>query len=471
MTNSPLDFRDSRLLLAEESKDELIDEILRLRQEKQSWEKEKQKLEKQLEDLKKQINKPAFIKIPVYKKKKRWKKLGRPAGHPGCTRPKPEVIHHIVEQTLDQCPDCGGKSLSPWPSEDEEHIQEDIVPARVEATKFIRHAYHCSHCHKLQRAPYAPGEVPCSYLGPNVLVQTILMKYHHGLPYSKIQMMFKELCGLIVTDSALAQALQRLAHWLEVEKQVILDAVRASPWIHGDETGWKIAGINHWLWDFVNQRLALYRIVQSRGRKIPQEVLGKDYRGILLSDFLSAYDKSGKRRQRCLVHLIREMNRCRETDRSVEYLLAYRKLKRILSDAKTLDQKRGQLAPWTFARRVSLIKARLFDFACQPFKNKNWKRLSKRLLKYYEEILTFLEVPGLPQDNNHAERMIRPNVIFRKISFQNMSRKGADAHEVLMSLLQTLRLQNKNPIEFFKTAYLRHRQDNPVPVLSFLPSR
>ncbi|TAJ71558.1 MAG: IS66 family transposase, partial [Gallionellaceae bacterium] len=348
-----------------------------------------QALEKQLEDLKKQINKPAFIKVPVYKKKKRWKKLGRPVGHPGCTRPKPEIIHHVVEQTLEKCPDCGRKSLSPWPSEDEEHVQEDIVPAHVEATKFIRHAYQCSHCHKLQRAPYGPGEIPCSYLGPNVLVQTILMKYHHGLPYSKIQMMFKELCGLTVTDSALAQALQRLAHWLEVEKQVIVDAVRASPWIHGDETGWKIAGINHWLWDFVNQRLALYRIAQSRGQKIPQEMLGKNYRGILLSDFLSAYDKSGKRRQRCLVHLIREMHRCRETDRSMEYLLAYRQLKRILNDAKRLDQKRGELAPWTFAHRVSLIKGRLLDFACQPFKNKNWKRLSKRLLKYYEEILTF----------------------------------------------------------------------------------
>src|SRR3989338_9626576 len=104
MTNSPLDFRNSRLLLAEDSKDELIDEILRLRQEKQNWEQEKQKLEKQLEDLKKQINKPAFIKIPIYRKKKRWKKLGRPVGHPGCTRPKPDVIDHIVEQTMERCP-------------------------------------------------------------------------------------------------------------------------------------------------------------------------------------------------------------------------------------------------------------------------------------------------------------------------------------------------------------------------------
>src|SRR3989338_11131045 len=121
MTSAPLDFWDSRLLVAEESKDELIDEILRLREEKQSWEKEKQKLEKQLEDLKKQI-KPAFIKIPIYKRKKRWKKLGRPVGHPGCTRPKPEVINHIVEQSLEKCPDCGQESLSELVTESQEHI-------------------------------------------------------------------------------------------------------------------------------------------------------------------------------------------------------------------------------------------------------------------------------------------------------------------------------------------------------------
>ena len=310
MINLPLDFSDCRLQLAEESKDELIDEILRLREEKQKLAQKNQELQKQLEDLKKQT-KPAFIKIPVYKKKKRWKKLGRPAGHPGCTRRKPEVIDHIVEQKLERCPDCGQESLSELVTEAQEHIQEDIVPARVEATKFIRHAYWCSECKKQKTAPYGIAEVPYGYFGPNVLVQTILMKYHHGLPYSKIQMMFKELCGLTVTDSALAQALQRLAHWLEVEEEVILEAARASPWIHGDETGWKIAGTNHWLWDFVNQKLALYRIERGRGRKIPEEVLGQNYRGIVLSDFLSAYDKSGRRRQRCLVHLIREMNQCR----------------------------------------------------------------------------------------------------------------------------------------------------------------
>lgn len=450
------------VVFAEKTKDELIEEILRLQDENETLRKENEILKKQAE------SKP--LKIAVLQRKKRWKKLGRPAGHPGSTRPKPEIIHHTVHQTLERCPDCGQDTLSELPSEAEEHIQEDIVPATVEATQFIRHGYWCSNCKTRKQAPYAPEEIPYGYLGPNALIHTLIMKYHHGLPYSKIQTLFQELCGLRVTDSALAQALQRMAKWLQVEEDVIVDSVRASPWIHMDETGWKIQGTNHWLWDFVNDKLALYRIRRSRGRNVPEEVLTKEYSGIPITDFLSAYDKSGRRRQRCLVHLTREMSECKKTDSSEEYALAYKKLKRIIEDAKRLNEMRGKLVPWVFTRRVLRMKERLFDFATQPFANQNWKRLSKRLLKYYREILTFLDVPGLPSDNNHAERMIRPNVIFRKISFQNMSEKGAHAHEVLMSILQTLRLESRNAVEFLKTAYLKHRQGNPTPLLS-IPSR
>ena len=62
--------------------------------------------------------------------------------------------------------------------------------------------------------------------------------------------------------------------------------------------------------------------------------------------------------------------------------------------------------------------------------------------------------------------MIRPHVIIRNRSFQNRSDRGAGAHEVMMSLLHTLRLQDKDPLDFFKKAVLRHSQGNPIPILS-----
>jgi transposase len=366
---------------------------------------------------------------------------------------------------LDFCPDCGCKQLSACPSTTEEHIQEDIIPAHVEVTKFVHHGYWCPCCGEVKVAGYVPDEVPYGYLGPNVLILIIRMKYHQGLSYEKIEKFLEGFCGLKVTQSGMAQALQRISRWLKVEEDIVLAAIRASPYNHIDETGWKIAGRGHWLWDFVNQCVALYRIRQSRGRKVLVEILGENYDGDVVSDFLSAYNKIGKHRQRCLVHLDREMHRVKELDCSLESLNSYRRLRRIVQDARRLDERRKTLNSVVFIRRLRKLEKRLFDFATGVFARKHWQRLSARMLKHYDEILTFLKVPGLPSHNNHAERMIRPNVIFRKISFQNMSQRGARAHEVLMSLQETLRLQKLDPSDFFKRAYLSHRQGRPEQML------
>ncbi len=442
--------------MADDNKEALVDEVLRLR-------KEVRELKELLEKMKEK--EAAKKQYPIKRLKKRWKKLGAPVGHWGATREKPSQIDHVVEQYLESCPGCGHKELTPCPSATSEHIQEDIIPAKVEVTKFIHHGYWCPCCGHIQRAGCAPEEVPYGYLGPNVLMQTVLMKYHQGLSYDKIVKFFEDFCSLKVTDSGLVQALQRIARWLNVEERVLLEAIRASPYLHMDETGWKVAGVNHWLWNFVNERLALYRIRRSRGRDVPKEILKQDYGGVVISDFLSAYDKTGRLRQRCLVHLKREMKRVIELDRSEPSLKAYQKLNRILKDAFRLNEERKDLLDLTFCRRLRRLEIRLFDFACATYAGKHWQRISARLLKYYKEILTFLKVPGLSSHNNLAERMIRPNVIFRKISFENMSIRGALAHEVLMSLLQTLRLQKLNPSQFFKRAYLYHRQGNTLPLL------
>ena len=167
--------RDKYLLLVEPTKEELVDELLRLREENEI-------LKKKLE------TKNIFEKFAAEKKrlKVRWKPLGRPEGHPGATRIKPAQINHEIHQTLDVCPDCGENTLSELPSEKQIHIQEDIIPVKIEATKFVRHGYWCSNCKEKKAAPYAAGEIPYGYLGPNILIQSVLMKYHHGLPYEKM---------------------------------------------------------------------------------------------------------------------------------------------------------------------------------------------------------------------------------------------------------------------------------------------
>lgn len=454
---------DTKILLLQE-KEILVDEILKLRKENEEWRRKFEETSKELEKLKEKVSRSSH-KFPD-KSKKRGKppsQWGRKAGHPGCTRPTPNHIDREVEQTLKRCPDCQEQL-----SESQgvvEHIQEDIVPSRVEVTKFKRHRYWCKKCEKVVTAPYAPGEVPCGYLGPLALTQMALLKYYHALPGNKIVKVFEVFCGLKVSEGAIAQALQRMAQWLGVEAEVLMTAIRESAYVHVDETGWKINGAKHWLWAFANKKLAFYKIDRSRGSKVPIGLLGNPFPGILISDFYSAYNKMKCRQQKCLVHLLREMRDCRGKDPPLDYRVPYKLLKRILSDAHRLQASQGSMPPLDFVRKVRRIKERLFLFATTPHSNKHWQRLSGRFLKHEKKMLTFLDFPGLPSNNNLAERMIRPHVILRNRWFHNRTNKGAQAHGTLTSILHSLTLQGKSLIPSFSQAYLAHRQGNPQPLL------
>lgn len=449
--------RDGILKFGETSREELIDTILR-------QEKEIEALKKKLKEQEQREAQKKFLKLQrLLAKARHPKKPGQKAGHVGITRTKPQVIDRIVTQTLTNCPDCHHRLSAV--QEIIDHIQEDIIPAQAQVTCFKKERRYCSHCRKLVTAPYAPEEIPHGNLGLNVLIQTVILKYHHGLPFNKIKELFESLCHFEVSEGALAQALQRISQWLQVEQDQILKAVRSSPHLHMDETGWKVSGTKHWLWATVNERLAYYQIAQSRGAKIPKAILPKDYSGILVTDFYSAYNRLPGKKQKCLVHLMREMHELYLKDQSEAFLEHHKTLKRIIADALRLKEAQPQMALPVYQRRIKRLKTRLFLWSCRDYRNKHLKRLAKRFLTHWLHLLTFLEHPEISFNNNLAERMIRHHVILRNRSFQNRSQKGAEAHQTLMSLLHTLLLQDKNPLTFLKEAYLKHRQGNPLPIL------
>jgi len=111
-----------------------------------------------------------------------------------------------------------------------------------------------------------------------------------------------------------------------------------------------------------------------------------------------------------------------------------------------------------YRRRVRRIKERLGHFACAPYSNKHWQRLSKRLLKFQTSIFIFLDTPGVRSHNNTDERAIRPQGIIRNRSFQNRTIRGADAHSTMTSVVETLWRQKRNPLEELQTIYPLQRQ-------------
>ena len=94
------------------------------------------------------------------------------------------------------------------------------------------------------------------------------------------------------------------------------------------------------------------------------------------------------------------------------------------------------------------------------------RRLTRRLRRYAEYLLTFLDYADVPCENNFAERQIRPAVIIRKNSQSNRSDRGAATQAVLMSVYRTLKLRGLNPTETIAGAlrtYVATGQLPPLP--------
>jgi hypothetical protein len=100
--------------------------------------------------------------------------------------------------------------------------------------------------------------------------------------------------------------------------------------------------------------------------------------------------------------------------------------------------------PGPAGRSIARLRRALRTSVAHPLADTFLTKLSAQ----WRELVTCLEVRGVCAHNNLAERLLRDNVILRKITFGNRSDKSVENHQVLMSLIQTTRLQNLNPLTF-----------------------
>ena len=372
------------------------------------------------------------------------KKKGGLLGHAGWFRQRAKSIDKIEDVRLDKCPICGCKEIRECKGI-RKHLQQDIILPEIETTLFKKHRYYCNRCKKVLTAK-GKGELANSYIGPTAKAIAVFLKYGVKISDRDIVNIFDKMFNLRIRPSSIAGFREQLKNQSKQIYDELLTALRESDFIHADETGWGLMG---WLWKFSNKKISITHIDESRGQKVVEAVLGKDYDGILISDFLSAYNKvDAKAKQRCLIHLLRDLKKVIRYWHDDKQVLRYcRRLKKLLEEAIKLHKDYLDI-PWDgeYYRRRQFITDKLLDFRFPNPNKKVLQRFVKRLNRHKEELFSFLYYRGVDFHNNHAEQQIRPDVIFRKITFGNKSINGAQTHQVLMSILQTAKLNNLDPI-------------------------
>jgi transposase len=431
-------------------------------------ERENRKLRRQLDDSRREKHRQAhpFRRAQTNAAHAPAKKPGRPKGHQADLRPIPtlEQIDRVIEVPLKECPLCH------VPVDEQDQVvqfQTDLPPIVPIVTQFnietgwcpcCRQRWQGRHPEQTSDAKGAAGNT----LGPVVLTMAAEMKHRLGVSYRKICDFLQTYCNLKACPAAFVRAEKRLADLARPTYDLLLDALRRAQVVHADETGWRIGRANAWLWVFSSKQATIYAIRHSRGSDVPQEILGPDFDGYLLVDGGKAYELLSYTKGQCNGHLLRRLHNLKDTvsKREQQFL---QELSTLLQEAIDLAQRRDDLTPEGYGRRVQEIDNRLEDwlldrFGRYQFLSADLKRLAKHVANHRDEWLLFLRVPEVPPTNNHAEQMLRPAVITRKIGGCNKNLWGALVHSILASIMVSCHRQGKRFLDLARQLW---RSDQP----------
>jgi len=388
------------------------------------------------------------------------KKSGAQPGHNGSRRKKPVQPTREEEHTLDKCPVCGG--VVGEPTETRKRIIEDIPVTQPEVVEHHIPRCYCKNCKKLVE-PRVPDALPGAELGHRTFALSAWLHYGLGHSLSQIASVLDTTFQHTVSAGGLLQGWGRMAMIFEPWYHQIADLACESSVLHADETGHRVAGQTRWLWCFATAEVTYYQIDDSRGEKALQEFFLESYQGVLVTDFWPAYNRVlCRKRQMCLVHLLRELEKVDVRNRREEWIEFRDRLKRLLRDAIRL-WKRKNLSSEEFASKRKRLDIRLVELIDSKQKDADAKRLTKRLKKHRHELFTFLDEPDVPFDNNLAEREIRPAVLMRKNSFHNMTDEGALVQAMLMTVFRTLKRRGLNPVDAMVEALREYVSTGELP--------
>jgi transposase len=432
----------------------LIEIILQLQKDFKALEKEniqlKEKLQKnKIDEVSKQTNKPSSKKAdwekdiknkPSQQKKRKRKRFARKgSGNQAKTR----KANKFEYSTVDICGNCG-KNLQNKKAllSINEHIVEDI-PNPIEQTdiiKIIKEKKYCT-CQHVTTAK-SVSVLPQSDIGINITILICYLWIALCLPFTKIKDYLSSFYHFKISTSGLSKHIMIITEAMKPVYEEIHDNIKNDPVLFADETGWRVKGKNWWLWVFGTTKSAYFVVDQSRGSDVVRRVLGEIFLGVLVVDGWSAYLSLTCEKQTCMAHIFRKIRKLRDAFPELSSVHKfYIKLRRIIRDGEKLQQQRDEINDIVFQRRLLKLHNRLENLV--QWKNPNTILLDiiQKVKRQQPRILTFIEHPNVPSDNNYAERLIRIGVLKRKISGGSMSAKGANSYAILLSIYTTCRLR------------------------------
>jgi hypothetical protein len=350
-----------------------------------------------------------------------------------------------------------------WEALDDFYILQQVElrenPLIVTEHRFRRYRHRVTG--RILNAPVPKALGRQGLIGPRLRAATALLKGQCHVSYRQMQAFYRDALGLKLSTGQLAKVVGQCGAALAEPYADLCAKLADQPVVNADETGHREHRRRGWLWCVVAEGLTVFKVAASRGARVIEDLLGPGYRGIVCSDFFSAYRKfvgqGPSQAAYCWAHLIRE----------VRYLTTLGDKVIVNWATKLLDESRrlfkvyhtqGQRAQHD-ARDAILKRVR------RPPPRAQARTLADRIKTHAQAYFRFLEDQRVEPTNNKAERALRHAVIDRRITQGTRGDAGSRWFERFLSIRETCRQQDRPLFDYLVEAITQHTADQPVPLL------
>ena len=395
------------------------------------------------------------------------KKRGGQPGHPKHERAliPTEDCSEVVPLKPSACRRCGDR-LAGNDAEPLRHQVWEVPEIRPLVTEYQLHRLLCPTCGITTCAELPPG-VPTGQAGPQLVALVALLMGCFRQSKRRVALFLEQVLqqpcspGWVVKLQNLATAALRPSYEGgagRLPKEEILGL---------DESPTKEGPVKTWLWSCVAARFTVFAIRTTRAATVVQELLGKEFQGVVMCDRAKMYWWL-PRLQWCWAHLKRDFQALIDSDdRQVQRLG-----RDLMRPTRALFHhwsryRDGTITRLGLKRRMHPIRREVESLLLRGMYSGNARLygICRELYDHREWLWTFLDVEGVEPTNNGSERSLRHAVIWRKLSFGTQSAQGSRFVETILTVVETCRQQSRNVFAFIGEAVQAHFAHQPAPSL------
>ena len=347
------------------------------------------------------------------------------------------------------CPACKGKTFKTIRCS--KKLKVDLVfmkqGIKKQAILYTGGANVCTNCKKLIETQNMRRT---QHYGYNLMLWVVNQKIQYKQSTDQIINILKDSFKIQASTTRITHFKEIIAQKYIPTYKEIIARINKSNLIHIDETIARIKQIDGYVWVFANYECIYYEFRETREPDFLKELLS-EFKGVLISDFYTGYDSIECEQQKCLVHLIRDLN---------EVFLKNQldlELKRIVIEFGILLRKIIATIDKFGLKKIHLNKHKkdvdkfYKNVISNKFESEHALSFQKRFVKYKSKLFLFLEKDNIPWNNNNAEYSIKPFAKWRKKVSKSLTKQNIENHLILLSILQTCKYQGINFFEFLKS--------------------